>query len=296
MKIRFAVAPTAGASDLGAFRDEITAIEGLGFDTVWLSDVPLVPTIDPLVGLSFAAAVTTKLKLGANVVPLGRNPLALAKALAQIDQLSGGRLLLSFVVGIDQPGERAALGAGAGVHRGKQVESVIPILRRWWAGEPVDGEWGGYRFDHLASPGVPVQQPLEVWLGGRGAEATERIGRVAVGWLGSGLRPSEAADAVTAIQAAATRAGRRIDPEHFGLSIPYAPKEPDPRTIALLKRRQADADVAALVPVGPAALRRLVEEHVDAGLSKFVIRAVGPGSDAPHSLEELATVLLPLQT
>ena len=296
MKIRFAVAPTAGASDLAAFRDEVTAIEALGFDTVWLSDVPLTPTIDPLIGLSFAAAVTTKLKLGANVVPIGRNPLALAKALAQIDQLSGGRLLLSFVVGIDQPGERAALGAGRGVHRGKQVEAVIPILRSWWAGEPVDADWGGYRFEAVPSPGRSVQQPLEVWLGGRGPEAAARIGRVADGWLGSGLRPAEAEAAVGTIQAAATEAQRQIDPEHFGLSIPYAPKEPDPRTIALLQRRQPDADVAALIPVGPAALRRLVEEHVAAGLSKFVIRAVGPGSDAPHSLEDLATVLLPLQT
>jgi probable F420-dependent oxidoreductase len=296
MKIRFAVAPTAGASDLAAFRDEITAIEALGFDTVWLSDVPLTPTIDPLIGLSFAAAVTTGLKLGANVVPIGRNPLALAKALAQIDRLSGGRLLLSFVVGIDQPGERAALGAGAGVHRGKQVEAVIPILRRWWAGETVDAEWGGYRFEQVPSPGRSVQQPLEVWLGGRGPEATERIGRVADGWLGSGLKPGEAGNVVEAIQAAARGAGRQVDPEHFGLSIPYAPKEPDPRTIALLERRQPAADVAALIPVGPAALRQLVEEHVAAGLSKFVIRAVGPGSDAPHSLEELATVLLPLQT
>ena len=78
---------------------------------MWLSDIPLGATLDPVVGLSFAIAATSSLKLGANVVPLGRNPLTLAKSLAQIDQMSGGRLLLSFVVGLDQPGERQALGS-----------------------------------------------------------------------------------------------------------------------------------------------------------------------------------------
>ena len=48
--------------------------------------------------------------LGANLVPLGRNPFLLAKELAQLDQISAGRLLLSFVTGLGQPGERQALG------------------------------------------------------------------------------------------------------------------------------------------------------------------------------------------
>lgn len=293
MKVRFAVAPGAGAADLAAFRDELVAMESLGFDTVWLSDVPLVPTVDPLVGLAFAAATTTRLKLGANVVPLGRNPLALAKALAQIDQLSNGRVLLSLVVGLDQPGERAALGS-VGVHRGNQVESVIPFLRAWWAGEPVDGQWGPYRFDHVDSPGPSRQQPLEIWLGGSGPEALARVGRVADGWLGSGLTPQEADAARRDIQAAAAGAGREIDPEHFGISIPYAPKEPDARTFALLRRRRPDADVATLVPVGPEALRRLIDGYAAAGLSKFVVRAVGPATE--DSLDALATLLIPLQT
>src|ERR1700677_406355 len=118
MKIRFAVSPGQDASSLDRFAEQVLDLETLGFDTVWLSDIPLGSTLDPVVGLSFAAAATSSLKLGANVVPIGRNPATLAKALAQIDQLSKGRLLLSFVVGLDQPGERQALGS-VGANRGR---------------------------------------------------------------------------------------------------------------------------------------------------------------------------------
>jgi probable F420-dependent oxidoreductase len=301
MKIRFAV--SAGAGDPEAFQREVVVIEALGFDTVWLSDIPLGPLVDPLVGLAFAAATTTRLKLGANLVPLGRNPLILAKSLAQIDRLSGGRLLLSFVVGIDQPGERLALGT-SGANRGALLEELTPLLRAWWAGDAVSHDIGGYTFKDVASPAPSVQQPLEVWFGGSGPAALARAGRLADGWLGSFLTPDEARAARRQIQESATRAGRAIDPEHFGISIPYAPLEPDGRTLDLLRARRPDADPAALIPVGPDGLRRLLAGHVEAGLSKFVIRPVGPragaagaaGAGTAGALEDLAGIVLPLQT
>ena len=110
MKIRFAVAPHAGSLsglELAAFAE---ALEATGFDGLWLSDLPVAPVLDPLLGLALAAGLTSRLHLGANLVPLGRNPFLLAKELAQLDQISGGRLLLSFVTGLGQPGERQALG------------------------------------------------------------------------------------------------------------------------------------------------------------------------------------------
>ena len=112
MKVRFAVAPQRGTWTSLEFAE---ALEASGFDGIWLSDLPIAPVLDPLLGLALAAGRTRRLRLGANVVPLGRNPFLLAKELAQLDQLSGGRLLLSFVTGLGQPGEREALGLdGAG--------------------------------------------------------------------------------------------------------------------------------------------------------------------------------------
>src|SRR4051794_36120612 len=190
MKIRFAVAPGGASFDPGGVGAFVDAAEQLRFDTIWLSDVPMAETIDPLIGLTYAAGRTTRLKLGANVVPIGRNPMLLAKELAQLDQLSDGRLLLSLVPGLDQPAEREALGIGA-ANRGAYLDEVMPLLRRWWAGETVD-----HRSDRFHFPGVtvrpcPAQDPLELWLGGRGPPAPARGGRAGGGWRGAARGPPE---------------------------------------------------------------------------------------------------------
>ncbi len=235
MKIRFAVGPHAGSHsgvETVAFAE---ALEMAGFDGLWLSDLPVAPVLDPLLGLALAAGRTTRLRLGANLVPLGRNPFLLAKELAQLDQISGGRLLLSFVTGLGQPGERQALGLD-GARRGDVLEEMLGLVRSWWAGEAVDHLSDRWTFDHLPSAGRPVQDPLEVWLGGRGPRALDRVGRIADGWLGAQLTLAEAGAARLHIQDAAGRAGREVDPEHFGMSIPYARVTPDPRPAGPARR------------------------------------------------------------
>ncbi len=297
MKVRFAVAPGAGGHDGDGLAALVDGLEARGFDTLWLSDLPLGPTTDPLVGLPFAAARTERLKLGANVVPLGRNPMVLAKSLAQLDRLSGGRLLLSFVPGVGQPGEAAALGVADGARaRGGYLEEVIPLIRRWWAGEAVEHRSERFDFRGIALAVRPVQDPLEIWLGGSGPVALDRVGRLADGWLGAAHPPAEAAAARRRIEAAAEAAGRVVDPEHHGLSIPYAASEPDPATIAGLRTRRPDVDPADLLPVGRTALRDLVRRLTDAGLSKFVVRPAGPARPGDVELDWLADAVLDLQT
>ena len=295
MKVRFAVAPHSGslcAPNVLSFAD---ALEASGFDGVWLSDLPLAPALDPLLGLALIAGRTSRLRLGANVVPLGRNPFLLAKGLAQLDQLSGGRLLLSFVPGIDQPGEREALGL-EGVSRGVALEEVLGLLRSWWAGTAVEHHSARWSFTALAPAARPVQDPLEVWLGGRGPKALDRVGRIAAGWLGAMLTPEEARVARERIQASADAAGREIDPEHFGLSIAYARTTPEPALLRGLTARRADVDPLALLPVGEQAMRSLIEGYIDAGLSKFVIRPAASVGSWDHEVKWLAGVILDLQT
>ena len=280
MKIRFAVAPgnaALAARDLLAFSD---AIEASGFDGIWLSDVPVAPVIDPLLGLALVAGRTTRLRLGANVVPFGRNPFGLAKELAQLDRICHGRLLLSFVTGLGQPGEREALGLGQ-TGRGEVLEEVLALLRAWWSGETVDHMSDRWSFTGLAPVARPLQDPLEVWLGGRGPKALDRVGRVADGWLGAQVTSREARAARDRIQASAENAGRAIDPEHFGLSIAYTRAPPDPELLRTLTTRRPDIDPRTILPVGATALRSAIHDYVEAGLSKFVIR---PGAAVPHGL------------
>ena len=295
MKIRFAVGPHAGSlsgADVVAFAE---SLELAGFDGLWLSDLPVAPVLDPLLGLALAAGRTHRLHLGANLVPLGRNPFLLAKELAQLDQLSGGRLLLSFVTGLGQPGERQALRLD-GARRGDVLEEVLGLVRSWWAGEAVHHRSERWTFDHLIAPARPVQDPLEVWLGGRGPQALDRVGRIADGWLGAQLTPAEAELARRQIQQAARRAEREVDPEHFGMSIPYARVAPEAELLAPFAARRPDVDPLAVVPVARTGLRNFIEGYVDAGLSKFVVRPLAPVASWSEEAAWLGDAILDLQT
>ena len=295
VKIRFAVAPQTASPTGESMVEFAEAIENSEFDGIWLSDLPVAPALDPLLGLALAAGRTRRLRLGANVVPLGRNPFLLAKELAQLDQLSGGRLLLSFVTGLGQPGEREALGLD-GATRGAVLEEVLGLVRAWWAGETVTHRSERWSFTELASPGRPVQDPLEVWLGGRGPQALDRVGRVADGWLGSQLTPAETGIARRRILEAADRAGREVDLEHFGLSVAYAHGEPPAEVLRAVASRRGDIDPRELVPAGASGLRAFLAGCIDSGLSKFVVRPAGPVSSWVEEAAWLADAILDLQT
>lgn len=288
MKVRFAVSVGLGPPDPDFLAAVCRGAEERGFDTVWLSDVPSLPSTDPMLGVAYAAAVTRRLRLGLNSIPFGATPYLVAHRLAQLDRLTAGRLLVTFVPGLDLPGEREALGT-AGRHRGRMMEELVPRLRELWAG---------------GLPVPPVQDPLEVWLGGSGPEAVARAGRVADGWLGSMVSPRRAGEIARAITAEAEAAGRWIDPEHFGLSVGYARDEAGLEAAARTRLRvvrprrpdlDPDVEAADLVPVGAARLRRLVGQLVEEGLSKFVVRPVGPVDDWDAELDWLAGTLLDLE-
>lgn len=297
MKVRFAVSPPSDLWEPSMLPAYVDALEQLGFDTIWLSDVPMGSQVDPIVGLAFAAGRTTQLKLGANLVPIGRNPMLVAKELAQLDRLSNGRVLLSLVPGLDQPGEREALGIGD-ANRGQYIDEVIPLLRRWWRGDAVQHHSERFAFTDVSVRPTPLQDPLEIWLGGVGPLALRRAGRLSDGWLGAALTPPEAGVAVQRIVEAASAAERSIDPEHFGLSIPYARADPDERAIASLRARRPDADFSQILPVGAPQLRDLVQRLVEQGLSKFVVRPVTPPGSVEWNdeLHWLADAVLDLQT
>src|SRR3954452_20188637 len=178
MKIRIGtILGVDGGTDPGAFAEAVAAMESLGFDSLWLAELPPRPTPAPIVGLSFAAARTPRLKLGTGVLVLpGRNPAVVAKQLASLDRLSGGRLLVAFGLGLPDASERAAFPIPAGQTRGEAFDAALVLVRRYLSGEVVDGVRVGPD---------PVQQPLELWVGGTAPGALVRAGRLADGWLPS---------------------------------------------------------------------------------------------------------------
>jgi len=293
MKIRIGVGAGNTASTPDALAELVTGLDDLGFDSLWLSEVLTAPVLDPVVGLSWAAANNPRLKLGTTMLLPGRHVVRLAKQLASLDVLSRGRLLVTLVPGLTYPPERDAVGVDP-KRRGAFIDEALPLLRRLWAGETVshDGPAGSFR-DVKLSP-LPVQQPLEVWLGGTVPAALERCGRLSDGWLPSLCTPEEAAAGRVVIEDAAAKAGRTISAEHFGLSIGYARAPIDPATArAMVARRPRSLE---LTPVGLPALRALIERFVAVGFSKFVVRPVVAPVSWRAELEALASAVGDLQT
>src|SRR5256885_17210281 len=114
MKIRIGFGlGTGGLRNDEAFGGLVGDLERLGFDSLWMSERLTSPTLDPISGLAFAAGATCKLKLGTSVLVLpGRNPALVAKELASLDRVSGGRLLLAFGLGVADADEQQAFGDG----------------------------------------------------------------------------------------------------------------------------------------------------------------------------------------
>jgi probable F420-dependent oxidoreductase len=293
VKIRIALATNNTPADPDEFASFIDGLEARRFDTVWLSDTPMAPVIEPKLALAMASARTTRLKLGTNVVVAGRNPMLLAKELAHLDRLTHGRLLLAFMPGIGSPKERAALGT-IGMDRTTRIEQTIELCRAWWAGEPVTAEVGSWSYDAIKVGPPPVQDPLEIWLGGNGPRALQLTGTHADGWLGSRATPAEANSHVATIMAAATEAGRSIDDDHFGISIPYSRVPLDDKQIATLMRK-TDADRADILPYGADELAALLQRHIDAGMSKFVLRPMATPDGWDTELDWLAEHAMPFQ-
>jgi probable F420-dependent oxidoreductase len=287
VKVRIAVGLGNVVPDADEFADLVAALSKVGLDSLWVSEVLTGPGPDPLIALATAAQLNPRIKLGTTMLIPGRNELRLAKSLATLDVLSRGRLLLTFVPGLTYGPERDAIGVPV-AERSAAIERTLPRLRRWWAGEAVDG---------ITISPRPAQQ-LEPWLGGLAPASLARCGRLADGWLGAACTAAEAAAARDAINDAAKRAGRRVDQEHFGISVGYTHQPLDDRQLAGLasRTRGRDVDPRRLVPVGYQELRALLESYIGVGMSKFVLRPMFRPPSWPAELTALADAVGDLQT
>ncbi|NBP51311.1 MAG: LLM class F420-dependent oxidoreductase, partial [Actinobacteria bacterium] len=166
--------------------------EECGFDAVNLTEHPIPSTrwleagghhaLDPFVGLTVAATATVRIRLMTNLVVLPyRNPFLLAKAVASLDRVSGGRVTLGVGTGYLKA-EFFALGVDFD-ERNDLFDEAIAVCRAVWSGAPatIDGRHFSAR-DAVALP-TPVQDPLPIWIGGNAARTRQRVATVAEGWM-----------------------------------------------------------------------------------------------------------------
>jgi probable F420-dependent oxidoreductase len=282
------------------FAAVVDALEALRFDSLWLSERIGGAAPDPVVGMAFAAGRTTRLKLGMSVMVLpGRNPVVVAKELATLDRLSGGRLLPAFGLGVADPHEQQAFGVERR-ERAAWFDEALAVIRACWTDERVTHDGPRFHYDGLRVEPKPRQSPPDVWLGGIAPSELRRVGRLADGWLPSFVTPRDAAAGRAVIEQVAAEHDREIEAEHFGVLVPYTMDGlPDAIVATLAARRPDLEDPAELVPQGWSALVDVVEAFIAAGTSKFVVLPIVEPASAvawTDHLAEAAEVLLPLQT
>jgi alkanesulfonate monooxygenase SsuD/methylene tetrahydromethanopterin reductase-like flavin-dependent oxidoreductase (luciferase family) len=186
------------------------SLEAAGFDGLWLSDLPVAPVPDPLLGLALAAGRSERLQLGAKRFPsAGTHSCWPRRWLSSISSPTAGCCSAPSPASAHQESARARARRRAPWRRARGGARLAPDLVGGRGHRPHSGRWA---FDDLAPAARPVQDPLEVWLGGRGPKALDRVGRIADGWLGAPLIPAEAGPARLHIQEAARYAGREVSP------------------------------------------------------------------------------------
>jgi probable F420-dependent oxidoreductase len=198
--------------------------EELGYDSLWLGEHVVVPDprrppspmepedpiLDSLVGIGFLAARTERVRLATGIVILPqRNPVVLAKQLASLDVLSGGRLVFGMGVGYVEP-EMSAVGVPM-ERRGTRAIEYLQAMRALWEHERPSFEGEFVSFSDVNAHPRPVQEPVPVIMGGHSQAAHRRAVKHADGWYGFMLNAEETAEQVASLRARLAEAGRAED-------------------------------------------------------------------------------------
>ena len=235
-------------------------IEELGYDSAWVGEhvvvpdprvppspmEPLDPILDPLVALAFLAARTRRIRLATGIIILPqRNPLVLAKQLASLDAVSGGRVMFGMGVGYLEP-EMTAIGVPM-ERRGARAVEYLEAMRALWEQDHPAYEGEFVRFSGVNAHPRPLQNPLPVVMAGHSPAAHRRAARHAQGWYGFFLRPLEVAEQLEGLRGALAEERRDLS----DLEVTVTPRgRTDAESVAAFARMGVDRLVLLPPPGG----------------------------------------------
>jgi probable F420-dependent oxidoreductase len=230
------------------------AAEDAGFESFWggehlaLADPqtpasPMPPRIDFVdlnVTMAFAAAHTRTLRFGTGIMILPlRNPVILAKQLASVDVVSGGRLIFGIGIG-NLEFEFNAVGMPFD-HKGRRAEEAVAAMKALWTMAPAEFRGRYFSFGGVRAEPRPLQQPHpEIVFGGKTTHAFRRTARLGNGWYGYGLDLAATRVCIEGIRAACAEARRPFDE----IEVSVTPKGELDRDLAL---RYAELGVGRLI-------------------------------------------------
>ena len=203
---------------MDAVRTVAQRAEALGFRDLWVTENTLdhVTCFDPVVVLTYAAALTSRIRLGASVVVLAvHSPLMVAHQWATLDYVSNGRAILGVGLGREHHYHQFEVPTEGRVRRFREEVDIIKSL---WTQEKTSYSGRFYSLDNETMSPKPVQKPhLPLWMGVGHPNAVRRAASLADGWMGSGGSSiAEFGRSVPILKEALEKAGR--DPETFPIS------------------------------------------------------------------------------
>jgi probable F420-dependent oxidoreductase len=254
--------PMSGPDEIAA---AARAAEDAGFDSVWAGEhialpdpqvppspmAPHDPALDSLLALTWAAAHTRTVRLATGIVILPqRNPVVLAKEVATLDVLSGGRVTLGVGVGYLEP-EFRAIGANF-AERGAVTDEYLDAMEHLWYDERPEYHGRFVDFADVNAYPRPVQPRIPLVTGGHSPVAYRRTVARASGWYGYWLRPDDTARSLAGLRAAADQVER---PAELGeLQISVTPRgRLTPELVAAFAEVGVHRLVALVVPPAGAA-------------------------------------------
>ena len=279
MRFGLAFASSVGVDHASAMEVCRTA-EAVGFESLWggehvilpsridskypytadgkIPAQPDTPIPDPLIWLAFAAAAAPTMRLGTCILIVPqRNPLVLAKELATLDQLSGGRVELGLGVGWLKE-EFAALGI-PWERRGARNDEYIAAMRSLWAGPHAEFHGEFVDFEPVTCSPRPVQASIPILVGGDTDAAINRAVRLADGYFPGEGKVDRLEELITRLRRAAEDAGR--DPDSIEINAMFGAQMADP--VAGAEQLAAIGVSRAMVPAfffaGPGGMDRLAE-------------------------------------
>jgi probable F420-dependent oxidoreductase len=299
VRIGIGALTSPGHQGRGPFLEYLDTLESQNWDSIWFSDriVGPVPRLDPIAAMAMVAAYTKKLRFGTGVLLMSmRSPVSTAHALATIDLISEGRLVVGVGIGQESNLEYDAMGVKKR-DRGRRLDEAIHVMRRLFSEDTITYESDFLKIDDAGINPKPSHPDIPIWIGGRTEAAFRRTGFLGDGWLPSQVTPEEAAYGVDRINAFAKEAGREIPDDHFGLQIgSYIVEQgelPLEKISNFMLRRRSDIGLDELNLLGPpeTVLNRM-NQYIDAGITKFVLNPACDATELPHQLELQSQVLV----
>jgi len=246
-------------SKVGANPDIVTRLaarcESLGYESWWAGEHVVLPSprvppspmepedaiLDPLVHLAFVAAVTKRMLLGTGIIILPqRNPLVLAKQIASLDAMSGGRFVFGVGVGYLEP-ELHAIGVTMAERASRTDDHLAAMRAIWYEDAPVTFTGAHTDFAGIDANPRPIGT-IPIVIGGRTPGAYRRAVEQGHGWYGFFLDPAQAAESVQALRAAQGEHERSADLGPLEISI-----TPGRRLTPDMVTQYADAGVDRLI-------------------------------------------------